>query len=232
MATPPRVTHDEFKAALHRIHDRRRRAGDDDPQAFSEDPHDVLGYLRKRGYRGLISDDTGDDAIDAMILRVWTWWQGEGDDLWILEACEATGIPRKKIGAVIGVSTSQGIAERIARGRRRMRPDRVDAGTPVAAGTNDDRIRDLAAELTARRAEMPLDVAEDFHIEELTDALPRWRPGAPPPTSSVLASLRFLIGDLDEQVPAGVPLRPLVDLGVELVGTLSVTGERRLPATG
>lgn len=217
MTTPPRPTPAEYESALRRIHDRRRAAGDDHPLALSEDPRDVLAYLRRRGRAGLVVDDTGDDITDALTLRLWLWWEGEAAELWLLEAAERLGRNRKAIGAALGIKSGQGVVDRIERKRDMLGHART-AAPPPAATSRDAQIRAVAAELCARVGEMPEDVADDLHADVLADALTRWPAGGPPPTQGAVNALRFLLGDLAAAVSAGAPLRPLVDLGVELVG--------------
>ena len=215
----------EYAAALARIHARRRRAHDDHPDALSTDPREVLAYLRKRGRNGLIADATGDDVTDALTLRLWLWWEGEATELWLLEAAEALGRRRKDVGAVLGLTAGQSLVDRIRRTQRLFDREPVSA-SPVQATTRDGETREIAAALIARRDEMPDEIGDDFYADQLAAALPGWTAGDPPPTAGVLNALRFLLGDLVDVVPAGTPLRELVDRGVELVGTRSVENTR------
>lgn len=218
MTTPPRPTRSDYEAALRRIHDRRRAAGDDHPLALSDDPREVLAYLRQRGRNGLVVDDTGDDVTDALTLRLWLWWEGEASELWLLEAAEALGRHRKTVGAVLGLDSGQGVVDRIKRLRPKLGREQV-AAAPPAASSRDAEIRALAAELVDRRGEMPEEIGDGFEVDTLADALPRWPAGAAPPSEGVLNAVRFLLGDLVDAVPAGASLRPVVDAGVALVGT-------------
>lgn len=223
MTTPPRPTRDEYDAALHRLHARRRNAGDDHPLALSEDPREVLAYLRQRGRAGLIADATGDDVIDALTLRLWLWWEGEAAELWLLEAAEALGRNRRTVGAVLGLDSGQGMVDRIKRLRPKLGRDSVAAEpAPAAAAAPDGQVRELAVALLGQRDHMPAEVADGFEVDTLTDVLPRWAPGTQPPSEGVLNAIRFLLGDLVDVVPAGTPLRAVVDAGVELVGTRAV----------
>lgn len=211
------MTRTEYDAALLRIHDRRRRAGDDHPLALSEDPREVLAYLRQRGRNGLVTDDTGDDILDALTLRLWLWWEGERTELWLLEAAEALRRKRRPFCIRLGLTHGQSLVDRLNRLRAKIgtAPKRP---TAVAASPLDEMIRALAVSLAGHRSDMPEDIAEDLHLGVITDALPAWPPGAPPPTEGVLMALRFLLGDLADEIPAGTPLRAIVDRGIELVG--------------
>jgi len=214
----PRPTTGEYEQALHRIHQRRRDAGDDHPLALSEDPREVLAYLRKRGRHGLIEDATGDDITDALTLRLWLYWEGEETELWLLQAAERLGRNRKRIGRVFGFTRGQSLVDRITRIMEKL--GRTPATTAaVPASDNDARIRALAVALASRRGEMPPEVTEDFAIDEVADWLHNWPVGAPVPSEGALNALRFLLGALVDVIPAGAPLRDVVDLGVQLVGT-------------
>jgi hypothetical protein len=221
VTTPPRPTRADFDAALLRIHGRRRAAGDDHPLALSEDPREVLAYLRQRGRTGLVQDDTGDDVVDALTLRLWLWWEGESIELWLLEAAEALGRNRKTVGGLLGIASGQGVVDRIVRKRAMLGRDQAVAAPP-AASARDAEIRALAAELVGRRGEMPEEIADGFEVDTLADALPRWPAGAAPPSEGVLNAVRFLLGDLVVAVPADAPLRAVVDAGAALVGTRHV----------
>lgn len=220
MTTPPRPTRADYDAAIARIHARRRAAGDDHPLALSDDPREVLTYLRRRGHAGLIKDATGDDLTDALTLRLWLWWEGEAVELWLLQAAEMLGRNRRATGAVLGLATGQGLLDRITRKRTMLGLDHPAPTPPPVPAPDDGRIRQIAAELVARRGEMPAAVIEDdLHADFLADYLPRWPAGSPPPTAAAVQALRFLLGSLDTALPADAPLRALVAAGIDAVGS-------------
>jgi hypothetical protein len=228
MAIPPPVTRTEFEQALRRIHGRRRAAGDDDPFAMSEDPSEVLLYLRKRGSKRLVEDGAGpdahNDASDALILNVWRRQQVDADDLWILEASEARRWPRRRTGHPLGLTRhGQSVVDRIRLLRARCKQEAV-VSAPVAASSRDEQIRELAADLVAQRRAIPEDIADEIPLMVVTEALPDWRPGAPPRDEGVIHALRWLLGDLDPVTPAGTALRAAVDRGIELVGAQTIPG--------
>jgi hypothetical protein len=112
MRRPPEVTtamRDEALAAIH-----RRHADDDNTSThlLSDDPVEVLTYLRRRGVRELRGDEHGHDIEDALTLRLWLWWTGEAAELWLLDAAEGLGLNRRRIGARLGVRTGQGLVDR------------------------------------------------------------------------------------------------------------------------
>ncbi len=218
MTTPPRPTRDDYEAALRGIHARRRRAHDDHPLALSDDPREVLTYLRRRGHNGLLADETGDDITDALTLRLWLWWEGEAFELWLLQAAEQLGRNRRTVGAVLGLTHGQSLIDRIRRLLARLGRQQVTAAAPAPTG-RDDQIREVAAALVARRSEMPDDIAEDLCLDQLADAVPTWPPGSPPPTAGILLALRFALGDLDEALAPDADLRAVVAQGISLVGS-------------
>ncbi len=112
MRKPPEVSDAAKDAALARIH--RRHAADDNSYIYllSEDPLEVLAYLRKRGPRGLVGDEESHDVEDALDLRLWLWWQGEKYELWLLDQVDELGLNRRRVGAHLGVTTSTGLVDR------------------------------------------------------------------------------------------------------------------------
>jgi hypothetical protein len=218
VTTPPRPSRADYDAALERIHRRRRRAGDDHPLALSEDPREVLTYLRQRGTPGLINDDTGDDILDALTLRLWIWWEGEAIELWLLEAAEKTGRKRRDVGAALGIATSQGFVDRITR-KCEMLGRAPDAAGTEDVGGNESAIRALIVALLAQRDAMPEEIAQDLYADELDEQLPRWQAGSAP-TAGVVNALRFLLGQLAAADLGAQPrLAELVGAGADLVGT-------------
>lgn len=156
---------------MARIARRHRRAGTDDPQLFSDDPRDVLTYLRKLPFRRFLSDPSGDDVLDGLKIRLWLWWEGEAHELRLLDAAEALGVSRRAVGAELGITTSQGVVDR--RDRKRMmlgphgRPDekaaraqRRAAGQAPAAPP-PGLLWDFVVFLHGRRDLLPEDIAED-----------------------------------------------------------------------
>jgi hypothetical protein len=218
VTTPPRPSRSDCEAALRRIHERRRAAGDDHPLALSEDPREVLAYLRQRGRQGLVADTSGDDVTDALTLRLYLWWEGEATELWLLEAAEALGRNRRVIGSALGLSSGQGLKDRIERKQAMLGRVPVDAEPPRIPAAPPGRLREIAVAALAHRAEMPDEVADGFEVDQLVDLLPRWPVDADAPLAGVNA-LRFLLGDLVDVVPAGTALRAIVDEGADLIGT-------------
>jgi len=222
VTTPPRLDPADYSAALDRIHDRRRRTGDDDHRGQSEDILETLAHLRRRGVRELVCDDTGDDVLDALRALQGLWWTIRELETWFLEAGERRGTKRSDVGAVLGITrASQGVVDRIRRQREQLDRHIPPAATPQPTASEperDDQVRTLAAGLIARRREMPEDIAGDWPADTIRDELAGWPAGTPAPHAGTITALRYLLGQLDIEIPAGHPLRELVDQGVALVG--------------
>lgn len=227
MSIPPRPTRQDYETALHHIHERRRRAGDDHPLALSEDPREVLAYLRQRGHRGLRRDHTGDDITDALVLRLWLWWEGEETELWLLQAAEALGRKRMTIAAVLGLHHGQSLIDRIKRTLRLVKRDRepgaepfpAPSGQPAPGGEPADDAQLIAAQLIAHRGLMPTDIADDLYADQIADALPHWQPGRPPPSAGTISALRLLLADLAAAENLHPALVELVARGTVYLGT-------------
>jgi hypothetical protein len=131
MYWPPHVSDTDRDTALDRIYRRHRRDDNNYISLLSRDPLEVLTYLRKIGVRRLTGDNDSHDIEDALVLRIWLWQQGEEHELWLLEAAESLRLPRRRIGPILGVSTSQGFVNRIAAKRQRLRANHTDQQTPV-----------------------------------------------------------------------------------------------------
>jgi hypothetical protein len=133
MRKPPKVTETEMRAALASI--RHRHRDDDNTSTHlldSEDPRDVLAYLRRRGAAGLLDGD----VTAALTVRIWLWWEGERVEVWLLEQAEARGLNRKQTGAPLGITTGWGLVLRLTYKRGLIADEAA-----VAARTNPQLTR-------------------------------------------------------------------------------------------
>lgn len=117
MATPPRVSDDQALQALRAIASRRAAIDDSHRGQLGDDlvPLDVLhalSYLRKCSGSGVPTPIRRADVADAMRLRVWLWWHGQGIERWLLEWAEELGMNRRDLGRLLGVRTGQGLVDR------------------------------------------------------------------------------------------------------------------------
>lgn len=134
MATPPLVTAADAADAIRRITDRHRDANDPGQHLLTDDPRDVLRFLRGCGTKRLRSDAGRHDLEDALTLRLFLWWEGQDAEQWCLEAVETLragqrpdGVTvglRRRAGAVLGVGTGQGVVDRLDRLRGLLGPNR------------------------------------------------------------------------------------------------------------
>lgn len=209
MTTPPRVTATDAAAAIERI--TRRHRGTDNPgqHQLTDDPRDVLAYLRKCGTRRLLGDDASHDLEDALTLRLFLWWEAETTELWIFDAVEALRFPRRRLRHLLGITSNVGWLNRHTRKRKLLRPDR-DVGPPSggtatpSSTTGDAALREYLGLLYAQLDKLPDDVAEEVH------AIHRDAAGAgtlPAAARSALALIvRELLGSGVDPAPAGTRL--------------------------
>lgn len=108
MRKPPKVTDAQMREARDAI--RGRHAGDDNTSThlLSDDPREVLDYLRRRGTAGLLNDD----IVDALTIRIWLWWEGERTEVWLLEQADRRHL-RAEAGVPLGIHGSQSFAQRL-----------------------------------------------------------------------------------------------------------------------
>jgi hypothetical protein len=133
MAIPPPVTAAQAQAAIARIVERRTRIDDPQAELLSDDPGEVLLYLRKYSGPSIPVTVKQADVHDAVILRQWLYWQGEEAELWFLEQAIRVGVPLSSLAAALGVASRQAVHERLRLGRRKRevllgQPYRGDLG--------------------------------------------------------------------------------------------------------
>jgi hypothetical protein len=107
--TPPPVTADQAAAAIERITDRRQRIDDPNAWRLSDDPAQVLDYLRR--YSTDVPAWVAEaDVLDGLELRLRLWWLGEVAELWLLEQAQRLGVPPRRVGARLGCQQPAGRA--------------------------------------------------------------------------------------------------------------------------
>lgn len=137
VATPPRVTDDQLAGALARIAWRHRAADSPDQHMLTEDPRDVLAFLRRRGARGLLEDNQSHDLEDALTINVWLWWESRRAEMWVLDVGERLDFDRRRLGRPLGIRSGQGVHDRhdrlsnqlLRNGRPSEKHERVAKGT-------------------------------------------------------------------------------------------------------
>lgn len=144
MAIPPPVTAAAAQAAIARIVERRARI--DDPHAWrlSDDPAEVLLYLRKYS-SGIPAAVAQADVHDAVVLRQRLYWLGEEAELWLLERASRFGVPLSALAPALGVATRQAVHQRL---RLAQRKREVFSGQPhpgvVGARDQEERSTERA----------------------------------------------------------------------------------------
>jgi hypothetical protein len=139
----PYVGDRERDAAVRRIAQRHRHEDPSWSQAGSEgdDPaRDVLAYLHKQHARLPRAVSTA-DAVDALVLAGWIWWDERRRERELLRRARSYGHSLRELGAFLGLETRQATYEYL---------DRLDA--LIAAHTADqDRQAYVAAVYVAGR---------------------------------------------------------------------------------
>lgn len=222
MGTPAHIDSDEVADAITRITDRHTLHRDPQRSQMGNTAGEVLDYLRT--YGALMSQEVQKaDLEDAMLLRVWQWWQDRRTEQWILERAEAVGVPNRRIGQLLGIASRQGVRDRRDRLAALLGPHRVP-DEKLARG----RRRNAAAEAQWRQQHAPevLDVVGDLidylggvlaadaeasvFLEYVAD--PVTAPGPDQaPTSAYMAMWCSLVerigsGHLADRVPTDEPL--------------------------
>lgn len=202
VATPPPVTADQASTAIERVAIRRRQIDDPNAWRLSEDPAEVLDYIRRYS-SGIPAWVAEADVLDGLELRLRLWWLGEVAELWLLERAQRIGVPPRRVGARLGISSRQGVHDRIRLGRRKVGLLR---GEPIADRPTpaDQRIRDSEATwLQDHRTEVLaiaaaaleyVDLGDDDAAEWLAEVARDLREDVVSPGSVQL--LRFALVDL------------------------------------
>jgi hypothetical protein len=202
MAIPPPVTDADAQAAIARIVERRTHI--DDPHAWrlSDDPAEVLLYLRK--YSGDIPVAVARaDVHDAIVLRLRLYWLGEEAELWLLERAGRVGVPLSELGPALGVATRQAVHERLRLARRKKElfsgqpdPGLVSARDQEKHGTervwldqHREEVLALSADAVAHR-HLGTDDAREWIDEVARDLVES------AVTPGTFQTLRFALGDL------------------------------------
>lgn len=124
---PPKLTQRELTEALRLIVARRRKI--DDPQYYllpdpdQADVHEVLVYLRR--YPTKVRWVQQADAVHALTLCVWMWWEDRRRELYWLTTGLSRGLFLSQLGSPLGVGR-QGVRDRIDRVSALLRYDRPD----------------------------------------------------------------------------------------------------------
>jgi hypothetical protein len=157
MAIPPPVSAADAAAAIGRITERRTQIDDPNAWRLSDDPADVLLFLRRYSV-GVPAAVARADVHDAVTLRLRLWWLGEEAELWLLEAARRAGVPLASLGPALGIRTRQGVHDRLRLAREKVQ--RL-TGTPHPAlvGGRDQEQRNAEAEWLEKHRDAVLAIA-------------------------------------------------------------------------
>lgn len=174
MAAPPRVTRDQVDAVIEAIAERHRGIGDPHLDRLTDDPAQVLAWLRRYSGRHIPDQVRGLDILDGLVLRHWLWWERQRDDHWLLTQAEALRLPRSAVRRAFGAHSNQAVRDATGRvralfdrgiGRRdekawraaRRRAAQRDAAAPARAAwfvEHAVELRGLVDELLAYREQV------------------------------------------------------------------------------
>jgi hypothetical protein len=220
VAIPPPVTAADAQAAIERIAKRRRQIDDPNAWRLSDDPAEVLVYLRK--YSGGVPRSVGEqDVLDGLTLSLRLWWLSAEAELWLLERGERLGVSRSHVGRRLGVNSRQGVPDRLRLAREKVsrllgaprglldqRADQHDQDEQAWLAAHRTEILEISMEAVSHR-----NLANDEAAEWLVDVARDWQERAVTPGS--VQVLRFALAELEASPAAGAvdpghPLRRLL----------------------
>lgn len=126
VSTPPRITAVERDAAIARIDRRHARIDDPRRSELGTEPRDVLAFVLERGPVGVPRWVSAADHADALVLSTWLWWEDRRDERRLLRQGLAAGLSLANVGAPLGITTRQGVQDRLDRLGALLKYDRPD----------------------------------------------------------------------------------------------------------
>ncbi|MHA6797575.1 hypothetical protein ACVGVM_29315 (plasmid) [Pseudonocardia bannensis] len=126
MATPPRITAAERDAALARIARRHARIDDVRRSELGSEPRDVIAYVLGRGPAGVPRWVAAADHADALVLMTWCWWADRRTERRLLRQGRHLGLSLAELGAPLGITSRQGVQDRLDRLDALLEYDRPD----------------------------------------------------------------------------------------------------------
>ncbi|AEA28808.1 hypothetical protein Psed_6727 (plasmid) [Pseudonocardia dioxanivorans CB1190] len=126
MATPPKISAVERDAAIARIDRRHARIDDPRRSELGTDPRDVLEFVLNRGPVGVPRWVAAADHADALVLWTWCWWEDRRTERRLLRQGLSAGLSLADLGAPLGITTRQGVRDRLDRLSGLLEYDRPD----------------------------------------------------------------------------------------------------------
>jgi hypothetical protein len=132
VATPPHVTRTELDAAITRVLWRHRHIDDPHRAGLGTEPRDVLEQLT-RGSVALPRWVVAADTLDGLVLSVWLWWEDRRRERALLRRGLHLGLTLGELGTPLGISSPQGLRDRLDRLDALLAFDRPDEKLTRAA---------------------------------------------------------------------------------------------------
>ncbi len=114
MTTPPRVTRAEVEAAIARVHWRHAKVDHPRRSGLSDDPAGVLEHLTRHS-ASLPQWVIGEDTLDGLTLQSWLWWEDRRRERALLRRGLRAGLYLREMGTPLGITTHQGVRDRLDR---------------------------------------------------------------------------------------------------------------------
>lgn len=122
----------ELTAALDRIHWRHAKVDDPRRSGLSDEPAQILEHLTR--YSTMLPMWVrGHDALDGLILLNWLWWEDRRRERSLLRRGLAAGLTHRELGEPLGITTTQGVRDRLDRLDALLAHDRPDEKLTRAA---------------------------------------------------------------------------------------------------
>lgn len=131
------MTADQAGAALTAIRDRHTTVDDRHAEELTDDPAEVLAYLRKHGPT-MPDGIRVDDLTDAVTLHLWLWWQASARERWLFDQAVTLGVDRRAFAGQFGVRSPAGFQNR--RDRLHALHDATGPGRPDEKAVVADRV--------------------------------------------------------------------------------------------
>jgi hypothetical protein len=122
----PKISAVERDAAIARIDRRHARIDDPRRSELGTDPREVLAFVLNRGPVGVPRWVAAADHTDALVLWTWCWWEDRRTERRLLRQGLAAGLSLSDLGAPLGITSRQGVRDRLDRLSGLLEYDRPD----------------------------------------------------------------------------------------------------------
>jgi hypothetical protein len=115
----------EVEAAVARVLWRHERVDDIRRSGLGSEPRDVLEHLIRHSV-GLPRWVAAADTLDALVLTTWLWWEDRRRERALLRRGMSLGLTHTELGRPLGITTRQGLRDRVDRLEALLAYDRPD----------------------------------------------------------------------------------------------------------